>query len=263
MVVSKTVEVSHSRNQCRNRKRANPSKSKAKHAKSPRISFYVDKTGRRVKIYRCQTCASFVGKKNPQCHTCLGIPHIGKKKAASMQKAANAKKPTMIKTNIRTENKSNNKPIHTTTKVLQVNQRRRRRKYLAKVPCIYCFRLTRSKDAVCLTCKNENRQSNSIPTTPVDQTNEDQVTGSDGDKKKKTLIKVQSIQIRPPKHQQASMTTREDMRLLKQASEKKLSCIVSDLENLLCSTAVQETHETEENFYVSIKDINKILKDKK
>lgn len=185
--------------------------------KSPRVSFYKHKTGKILKNYHCQTCSSFVRKNQPQCFTCLGIPHIGQKKAAVMQKQIDAAKITKKITDINI----NKRDLPTQSKLKKVSQKlisikestlksrtmmktkqkigkkSQRRKQPIRAPCIYCTRRTKCKDRICMKCKSQNETSSSYVTTEVEARDEHQISNVRA-LNKEAITKRQSVVVKPP-----------------------------------------------------------------
>lgn len=125
--------------------------------KKPRITICLDKNGKKIKLYRCQTCYFFVKKEQPFCNTCLGIPFIGRKKAATIQKKEaeskiDSKKVAKASPKSTSAKKISLRTVKNTEDTLKEPQ---------KVHCVYCFRQTKSKDGICTTCKKENEESTS------------------------------------------------------------------------------------------------------
>lgn len=284
--------------------------SRTKPNKSPRISFFKQRTGKLVKSYRCLTCPSFVRANQPQCYTCLGVPHAGGKKVKNdgnvNKKATNKidKKETVKIKSVDSENVDGKSTLRTKP-ILQSNKNRKRKakKEPARVPCVYCFRRTKCKDGICMTCKSDNQASGSNLILKSSSNDEKQVLQFDVDKsfKKQPVLKIQSFLIKPSDEkgqstrpttsfkstQQSEMrvsttstvnevTTSADINLiseddvesnvikslsfnLKENSDEQLPSIVSDLENLLSAPVPDTEPENDDNFYVSINDINNIM----
>lgn len=138
---------------------------------APRVSTHY-KNGKTFKIYRCQTCNAFVSKDQPRCFTCLGIPHIGRKKSASMHK--NCKEVTgKMKDN--RKDKTSKKTVSSTKVIYKKNvpkfvvkpgssidgihNSEKDMQEPVRVCCVYCFRKTKSKNGICMFCKKENQIS--------------------------------------------------------------------------------------------------------
>lgn len=272
------------------------SKKKNKSSLSPRICFYEnEKKGTMVKIYRCQTCPSFVRKNQPTCNTCLGIPNVGKKKATFVQKkevSCNPKKKanTLTKSIIRSKAVVKSKTVCNPSKK-QKNRNRHR------VPCIYCNRRTTCKDGICMNCKTANGLSQPVKSEkevfdcPQPNLN-DNVEKSF---KKKAIIKLQSVVIKPANIKLAVDSSDRNLssqlsepdastsfvsgiqtrsrpktpsgllsdyphyqRSSIEAPEKELSSIVSDLETLL-SNPERDLQMRNDSFYVSMSDLNEAL----
>lgn len=140
----------------------------------PRISYHTTKTGKQMTLYRCQTCPSFVNKRQPRCQICLGIPHVGKKRANSIRKRSKLKNNEKIATKQTESSNTKEQPVRNKIVSKQLVKSVCTSVVLGKsidnkepssVACVYCFKKTKSKDGICLACKKENQSAGVVKST--------------------------------------------------------------------------------------------------
>lgn len=169
---------------------------------TPRVGLYRHPTGKLLKNYRCLTCSSFVSKNQPHCYSCMGIPHIGKKKIAAKKKEVASNIDWQTTTNPRTvpgktdavaslnrrersvilKSVTKKTPLGTqkgsVKSILKAKSRKKKAiSHKKRVKCSSCFRYTKCKDGVCMICKTQQQSSPSPAKTTnesIDLTNENQ-----------------------------------------------------------------------------------------